>query len=403
MPRLNYYITTTADINLKDFPELKLTKQTQLTALKIWLANLVKYEDKVIAFSRSKNQIVDEMTNPLRVGYSSINNVWDRLSEANLIKSKAGVPRWLKDEQEQFIQPELSSATSTKKLLKLCNALKITKDSIKEIKSPVHVRMRDWKNKKLTTYKPTPYTKETERLMSEYCNYLNNQKIKFKDKVFEDIHLHRTYSNRRDNLFQFGGRSGGEWMSLKEEERNEITINGKKTISIDMHCSQLSILYKASTGNYLDPADDAYKIDGIDKKFRPVIKRWLLIMLNVSYKGVGLAMSNFNKKQDKEFQSLYAELLTEYKPVEITNKIIERHKSVNHLFCLGATMGQHYAWLEANMVFNVAHQCCLYHDVPCLTVHDEYIVPKNGKDTLEMLMYSTGLDSDIYKSVELKL
>ena len=55
------------------------------------------------------------------------------------------------------------------------------------------------------------------------------------------------------------------------------------------------------------------------------------------------------------------------------------------------------------MVFNVAHQCCLYHDVPCLTVHDEYIVPKNGKDTLEMLMYSTGLDSDIYKSVELKL
>ena len=42
MPRLNFYITTPIELTHKDFPELKLRQHTQLKALQIWLANLVK-------------------------------------------------------------------------------------------------------------------------------------------------------------------------------------------------------------------------------------------------------------------------------------------------------------------------------------------------------------------------
>ena len=69
---------------------------------------------------------------------------------------------------------------------------------------------------------------------------------------------------------------------------------------------------------------------------------------------------------------------------------------------MGADIGQHYAWLETNLVFQIAYQLH-YQDIPCLTVHDEFIVPTEDESILEEIMYSTGMDEEIYKSIELKL
>jgi hypothetical protein len=408
MPRLNFYITTPKELTHKDFPELKLRQHTQLKALQIWLANLVKYENKEIAFSRSKTQTVDERFNPLRVGYSPVSSVWNRLRDTELIDTTLGIPRWLKDEQDQFIRPRMTTVTSTSKLIKKCKELGITKDTIKELKSPVHVRVRQVGDKSnYIPYKDTPYTKEIEKMMREYCDYLNNQKIKVGKTLLEDIHLYRTYQNRKGLPFQFGGRSGGYWMSLSAEDRKQITINGKKTSSIDMHCSQLNILYFHATGKFFDKDFDAYQIPGIDERFRPVLKKILLIMLNVSYGGVGQALSNLMRKEERDGNLSLVELYNEFKESistirSVVDRIIEVHKPVNHLFCLGADMGQHYAWLESNLVFQIAHQLH-YHDIPCLTVHDEFIVPTEDIDTLEMLMYSTAMDEKVYKSIELRL
>ena len=409
MPRLNFYITTPNELTHKDFPELKLRQHTQLKALQIWLANLVKYEDKEIAFSRSKTQTVDERFNPLRIGYSPISSVWNRLRDTELVDTTLGIPRWLKDEQDQFIRPRMTTVTSTQKLIKKCKKLGITKDTIKELKNPVHVRVRQVGDKSnYIPYKDTPYSKEIERTMSEYCNYLNKQEIKIGDIVLDDIHLYRTYQNRKGMPFQFGGRSGGYWHSYSSEDRKRITINGKKTSSIDMHCSQLNILYKHATGKFFDKDFDAYRIPGIDERFRPVLKKILLIMLNVSYGGVGQALTNaMNREEENNPNSSLVVLYKEFKESissirSVVDKIIERHEPVNHLFCLGADMGQHYAWLESNLVFQIAHQLH-YQDIPCLTVHDEFIVPTEDEGILEMIMYSTGMDEEIYKSIELKL
>ena len=55
---------------------------------------------------------------------------------------------------------------------------------------------------------------------------------------------------------------------------------------------------------------------------------------------------------------------------------------------LGAAMGQHYQWLEANLVFHVAHQLALQ-GIPALTVHDEFIVREQDAELAEMVMYGT--------------
>ena len=46
---------------------------------------LFESKDKEIAFSRSKTQKVDERFNPLRIGYSPINSVWNRLRDTELV------------------------------------------------------------------------------------------------------------------------------------------------------------------------------------------------------------------------------------------------------------------------------------------------------------------------------
>ena len=67
--------------------------------------------------------------------------------------------------------------------------------------------------------------------------------------------------------------------------------------------------------------------------------------------------------------------------------VVARNQPIKSCLMLGAAMGQHYQWLEANLVFHVAHQLSL-RDIPTLTVHDEFIVMEKDKDIAEELMYS---------------
>lgn len=50
--------------------------------------------------------------------------------------------------------------------------------------------------------------------------------------------------------------------------------------------------------------------------------------------------------------------------------------------------GQEYAWLEANLVFEVARGLARS-GVPALTVHDEFIVPAGNEDLVRKYMYTT--------------
>lgn len=50
-------------------------------------------------------------------------------------------------------------------------------------------------------------------------------------------------------------------------------------------------------------------------------------------------------------------------------------------------MGQHYQWLEANLVFHVAHKLSRKR-IPAITVHNDFIVRERDKEITEELTYS---------------
>ena len=58
------------------------------------------------------------------------------------------------------------------------------------------------------------------------------------------------------------------------------------------------------------------------------------------------------------------------------------------VFFKGKAMGQQYAWLEANLVFEVAILLARM-DVPALTVHDEFVVPVDMVEAVHEVRYTT--------------
>ena len=61
-------------------------------------------------------------------------------------------------------------------------------------------------------------------------------------------------------------------------------------------------------------------------------------------------------------------------------------------FFRGKAKGQEYAWLEANLVFEVARRLARS-GVPALTVHDEFIVPEGMEGLVRAFMYTTKFKS----------
>ena len=76
-------------------------------------------------------------------------------------------------------------------------------------------------------------------------------------------------------------------------------------------------------------------------------------------------------------------------------QIEDRNSSIIDCFYQGKAKGQYFAWLESNLVFEVAKYLADL-DVPALTVHDEFIVPEDMTDAVMECRYTVALDEKIY-------
>ena len=73
---------------------------------------------------------------------------------------------------------------------------------------------------------------------------------------------------------------------------------------------------------------------------------------------------------------------------KLMSAITQRNAPVAECFFRGKAKGQEYAWLEANLVFEVARRLARS-GVPALTVHDEFIVPEGMEGLVREFMYTT--------------
>ena len=68
--------------------------------------------------------------------------------------------------------------------------------------------------------------------------------------------------------------------------------------------------------------------------------------------------------------------------------IADRNAPIAECFFRGKAMGQQYAWLEANLVFEVGKLLARM-DIPALTVYDEFIAPVDMVEAVHEFRYTT--------------
>jgi hypothetical protein len=397
MPRLNLLLNASVVLDTDNIvfnqsllaADPKLGTKAQRKALHCIFSNVGKYQSQPLLFSTRNQANPPAQYNPHAYGHKPLVAVIKQLRNNGMLRLETGTPWYSKTEDGGFAKRKLSSFKPSEKLIELCQELGYTERSVKG-NLQQFLELRSLKGK-LLPFEATPYTERVERLMSEYCSYLNNQKLEVDDEDLGHIHLIRKYKDwDRSGRIIHGGRTHHPFMSFPPAKRRRIKINGKAVTAVDYPASQTNVLYKHFTGRFLYP-EDPYEVDGLH---RDTVKYLVSMMLNNgSRRGAAMAAgANINQLTKTRQERLEIGIKHFGGLTSVMRAIEDRNAPISKCFYQGKAQGQYYAWLESNLVFEVVRHLVTL-DVPALTVHDEFIVPKEMEDTVLECRYSLDVPS----------
>ncbi len=167
--------------------------------------------------------------------------------------------------------------------------------------------------------------------------------------------MHRVYNGG----WTLGGRFyGAFWMSMPGDDRRHILIDGHKTTEVDYDMLHARIIYAWAKKKLVG---DAYEIAGFERK---VAKRAFFIIVNaptyLSAKGAVAEYLTKKKMDPKRAGKLIAAMK-------------ERHKPVAKYFHSG--LGLKLQYLDSEMAEYVLRVMTVQKGIPCLPIHDSFIVP----------------------------
>lgn len=236
------------------------------------------------------------------------------------------------------------------------------------------IRLRS-PSKTLQDYSDTLQTKQMRNELETINALLQDAAIeapRWPEGVNPDQTAKLLYRVFNDGRFDRGGRFyGGWWIGAKKRHRAQITINGNPTVELDYSAHHLRLCYHLSS---LDaPArEDLYALEGIEE-LRKAVKWAFTVILNLK-KGQRMASAKGEIK----------ELIDGVMTVSQLRKTIE--KSYPEIAeWLGRERGLELQYIDScisnQILLSLAGQ-----DVPCLPIHDSYIVEEQHKGLLLQAM-----------------
>jgi hypothetical protein len=230
--------------------------------------------------------------------------------------------------------------------------------------------------------------KDLDYLNKKLNDHKDPEKRRHGSVDFTQTQLRRVFNNKR---WDQGGRFYGGWWQriinkeeIGEDYRKSITINDQPIYESDWKGLHINMLYAKK--KLPMPEGDVYWLDGYsnDYKFRKFVKRMLLVMVNAD-------------SPEKVRKALHAEVKWEKKldlPEEIGSTsqkdiypVIEafrqKHADIAEFFCSGAGIDLQFE--ESQM----AEQIMLHfakRGIPCLPIHDSFIVESKYLDELVDMM-----------------
>lgn len=183
-----------------------------------------------------------------------------------------------------------------------------------------------------------------------------------------------------DQAFCFGGRWYGHWcLSIPSEYRKHITINGEPTVELDYGGLHIRMLYDRE--GIPQPVGDPYSYPRcapgkVARKIRKVIMQ-TIINAETPEKAIRGAVKAF--KEDGDLPNVSRKEVK-----QIAHDLMSHHAPIKRYFCSGEGVAlQHLdAEVARDILMTLAAE-----GVPCLPVHDSFIVGVSHEDRLWDLMY----------------
>jgi len=194
------------------------------------------------------------------------------------------------------------------------------------------------------------------------------------DLVFQR-RLYRVFNN---GTFEEGGRFyGGWWQNIPRRYRKFITINWAPIIELDFSNMQAAMLY-AKEGLAIE--EDAYSIDGIDRQYRPLIKRTFFKLINA---------------EGRVKAPRRTALPDGWTWAQLQEAIRDKHAPIADYFNTG--IGIQLQRIDADIAEEVV-MTMMERDILVLPVHDSFLAYPAQKDALKDVMataYRNHMKSEI--------
>lgn len=225
--------------------------------------------------------------------------------------------------------------------------------------------------KRLVDYDDDEYTSTLRRQVQDVnnLNQAHQYALQKGPKVeFLDQRCMAGKRRFRDD-FQSGGRLFLPLQQLKKTERSDLIIDGEKTLELDFSSHAPRMLFHM---NGKPAPTDCYAHASVP---RHIMKEAMLRVINCDSRSMALrSLRVFLRQESIHFLSPQ-ELLT---AVEETNPFAVK----------GMKPGRwkEIQFLESRIACGIAHQLHK-HDVPCLPIHDSFVVRQRDRDTLMRAMH----------------
>ncbi len=239
--------------------------------------------------------------------------------------------------------------------------------------------------------RPFKLNKEIKRsrdILKEY-NKMSLTKIVMCGNVEYDVQTYRIFNLKQT----WGGRmyTIGSIHSLSSEERNNITIEGKKVARFDFKAFEPSILYSLA-GEKIE--GDPYTLDDDKyKKYDPIFlrslcKKAMLVMLNTkSFKQAAYCMNDLVREEmDVDLLYQHGKLPQSQIPVvDIIRDLENKHHKISHKFYNETWKEVQY--LGSQIMQGVAEYLMQRYECMVLQVFDECIIEEEYAQELYEVMH----------------
>jgi hypothetical protein len=181
--------------------------------------------------------------------------------------------------------------------------------------------------------------------------------------------LYRVFNLKK---FTLGGRFYGAYHeSLSEESRAQITIDGQKTVELDYSGHHLRMSYHLENKDY--EGNPYWALAGNEKE-KKIFKNLCLVAINAA-------------DEEKAIKGFRRRNISRWKEVDLSDEgiriLLDRVKKVHHRIAnyIHSEKGRTLQYLDSQITEAILMRMT-GQDIPCLPIHDSYIVPAQYEEQL---------------------